>query len=398
MFDFREVGSDRGLAYINQFEDVGAVGLVGYSGGGVSAIQTAKGLQRPVDLLVQIDSYDPLTGNGDEDEVLPGNVKRGINYYQQRNRFNFFRADFDLFDLQGAKSVQGSQNINAEDAFRDRGITHRNIDDNPQLQARIVENVAALVLKDLTFDRQNQLQLTGPAVTPGNTLRLLAGDRPATAVLSQPLAAAASFQTQFQFRLPFAALTDGLSFLLGPSLSLGAATSLRLQLDPLLTPGDISTNSVALLIPGRPPQVLPAVPVEFNSGSSLTAWVNYDAIAQQLDLFLSDGLKQPIQPLLSQPVDLSLLGPNLYAGFRTASGSPSQYSEILSWQLSTAPLVAADVMPAKPLAAFVASSVAVADRQAVPEPGIAAALLSWSGLVWLRGRRRLRDRAERLLQ
>ncbi|MEM8810351.1 MAG: hypothetical protein AAGF01_30415 [Cyanobacteria bacterium P01_G01_bin.38] len=150
VFNFQEVGSPQGTAFLNQFNDAGAVGLIGYSGGGLSAIQTAKNqLPKPIDLLVQIDSYEPLTGRSQEDEVLPANVHTGINYYQRRNRYNFFRSGWDPTDLQGAKTVSGSQNINVEDLFRDRSITHRSIDDDTRLHNRILQDIATYLLPNL---------------------------------------------------------------------------------------------------------------------------------------------------------------------------------------------------------------------------------------------------------
>ena len=152
IFDFQEVGSSQGTAFLNQFDDVGAIGLIGYSAGGLSAIRTAAD-QSPqsVDLLVQIDSYEPLTGRDDEDEILPANVQTGINYYQRRNRYNFFRPGWDPFDLGGARDVSGSENINVEELFSDRSITHRTIDSDPRLHDRIVQDIATYVLPNLTL-------------------------------------------------------------------------------------------------------------------------------------------------------------------------------------------------------------------------------------------------------
>ncbi|MDV3352918.1 hypothetical protein QGP82_29860 [Leptothoe sp. LEGE 181152] len=152
IFNFQEVGSAQGLSFLNQFDDVGAIGLIGYSGGGLSAMRTATGQSpSPIDLLVQIDSYEPLTGRDQEDEVLPPNVQTGINYYQRRNRFNFFRPGWDLFDLGGASNVNGSENINVEELFGDRNITHRTIDDDTRLHDRIVQDIATHVLPNLTL-------------------------------------------------------------------------------------------------------------------------------------------------------------------------------------------------------------------------------------------------------
>lgn len=150
IFDFQEVGSSQGTAFFDQFDDVGAIGLIGYSAGGTSAIRTATNQSpQPVDLLVQIDSYEPPTGRDDEDEILPANVQTGINYYQRRNRYNFFRPGWDPFDLGGARDVSGSQNINVEELFSDRSITHRTIDDDPRLHDRIVQDIATYVLPSL---------------------------------------------------------------------------------------------------------------------------------------------------------------------------------------------------------------------------------------------------------
>ena len=152
IFNFQEVGSSQGAAFINQFDDVGAIGLIGYSAGGTSAIRTANSqAPRPIDLLVQIDSYEPLTGRDIEDEVLPANVEKGINYYQRRNRYNFFAPGWDLLDLGGARNVSGSENIDVENLFSDRSITHRTIDNDPRLHDRIVQDIANYVIPNLMF-------------------------------------------------------------------------------------------------------------------------------------------------------------------------------------------------------------------------------------------------------
>ena len=152
IFNFQEVGSPQGTALLNQFDDIGAIGLIGYSAGGLSAIRTATSqLSQSIDLLVQIDSYEPLTGKDEEDEVLPANVQTGINYYQRRNRYNFFRPGWDLFDLGGAKSVSGSENINVEELFSDRTITHRTVDSDPRLHSRIVQDIATHIIPNLTL-------------------------------------------------------------------------------------------------------------------------------------------------------------------------------------------------------------------------------------------------------
>lgn len=84
-------------------------------------------------------------------ELLPANVQTGINYYQRRNRYNFFAPGWNPMDLGGARNVSGSENINVEDVFSDRTITHRTIDDDPRLYARIMQDLATYVLPNITL-------------------------------------------------------------------------------------------------------------------------------------------------------------------------------------------------------------------------------------------------------
>ena len=145
VFSFSEVGSQQGQAFLSQFSTLGSLAVIGYSGGGLSAIRLAGSqAPRPVDLVVQIDSYVPLTNTSPENKALPNNVLRGINYYQIENRLNPFRPGFDLLDLQGTQNIQGAENINAEVLFNDRNLTHRNIESYAPLQDRILQDTIGL--------------------------------------------------------------------------------------------------------------------------------------------------------------------------------------------------------------------------------------------------------------
>lgn len=77
--------------------------LVGHSWGADTAIEVADDYLNPMGLtvhrLVQIDS------KGVGDEVKPGNVTTGLNIWQQAT---------GLFEIQGAKNVKGSTNVQAE--------------------------------------------------------------------------------------------------------------------------------------------------------------------------------------------------------------------------------------------------------------------------------------------
>ncbi len=108
--------------------------LIGYSFGGASVIGLADDYLRPnnfsVDLTVQIDSVDQPT---QRDDVLPPNVRQGVNYFQIAT---------GTFESQGERNVRGAANINVEELFNDRTIDHSNIDDDMRLHNRIVNDVA----------------------------------------------------------------------------------------------------------------------------------------------------------------------------------------------------------------------------------------------------------------
>ena len=114
--------------FINGFDDVCCIVLIGHSLGGDSVIELAADFLAPrrVGLTIQIESI------GVGDEVLPANVNRGINYYQ---------VSTGLLEPQGAMNVVGAANINVEVLFDDTSITHTSIDDDPRLHERILEDI-----------------------------------------------------------------------------------------------------------------------------------------------------------------------------------------------------------------------------------------------------------------
>ena len=88
--------------------------VVGHSFGADTAIEIAQELERNsvcVDLLIQIDSV------GIGDEVLPANVKRGVNLFVAGK-------ESWLSQAQGTEHVEGSENIAIY------GSTHTDIDEN----------------------------------------------------------------------------------------------------------------------------------------------------------------------------------------------------------------------------------------------------------------------------
>lgn len=107
--------------------------LIGHSFGGDAVIEFANNYLNPsgiqVDLSVQIDSV------GLFDDVLPGNVREGLNYFQIPTSFN---------EPGGEQNVQGAANFNAETLFNinPNALTHTNIDSYIDLRELIAGKVA----------------------------------------------------------------------------------------------------------------------------------------------------------------------------------------------------------------------------------------------------------------
>ncbi len=357
VFNFREVGSQQALAFVNQFDRVAALGAVGYSAGGLSAIRLVNGLApAAVNLLVQIDSFDPLTGSSREDEILPANGVKGINYFQVANRFNPFQPGFDPFDLQGATVVQGSEPINVESLLGDRGITHRTIVNDPRVQGQILQDIETYVLQDLKFDRQGQISLTGGAQLRNNILSLVPGGDGAagTALIAEEFAIAAdfSFQTRFEFRLP--PTGAGFSFWLRPEPLPGQAlSSLAITFEPFtLQTQSTGQGAIALLTPSFSQIPLIQAPLiqapliqasliqantglDLASGNPLTAWIDYNGSTDQLSVFLADTLTQPTAPLLTYGLTLpDIVGSRAFAGFQTTTSAGEGQADLLTWDFT----------------------------------------------------------------
>lgn len=125
--------------------------LIGHSFGGNSALQLASDFLKPVgvavDLTIQIDPVKNFYSGAND--VLPTNVDVGLNYYQISTGF---------FEPQGEDVVQGATNINVEELFIDRSITHTSIDNDPRLHARIRQNILAnLNPQDADYDRDGDV-------------------------------------------------------------------------------------------------------------------------------------------------------------------------------------------------------------------------------------------------
>jgi len=78
-------------------------------------------------------------------------------------------------------------------------------------------------------------------------------------------------------------------------------------------------------------------PYVFDSGVLLTAWVDYNGVADLLEVRLSDTNIRPDDPLLSHTVDLvaTLGSTNAFVGFTSGTGAAGADHDILAWQFNS---------------------------------------------------------------
>lgn len=135
------------LNYIKGFNDIGFLGLIGYSLGGDTAIEVAKELAPTgVDLLVTIDPFGLPSP-----DTKPSNVTAGFNYLQNCENLDIIGGfvcnspgQIKRGETLAGKQVNGSKNINVEEIFQDRSITHggsKGIDKDSRVHNLIVENI-----------------------------------------------------------------------------------------------------------------------------------------------------------------------------------------------------------------------------------------------------------------
>ena len=74
-----------------------------------------------------------------------------------------------------------------------------------------------------------------------------------------------------------------------------------------------------------------------ESGKPIQAWIEYDGAAKLVNVTIAPmGLGKPIQPLISDRVDLStVVKDSMYAGFSSSTGKNASSHYILGWSFST---------------------------------------------------------------
>jgi hypothetical protein len=135
---------------------------------GAESVRALSSLLNPqnVALAILIDAVLPF---GDE---LPGNVNKGINYFQIGGLGDFLRTG-ELGDfISGDDNVGPSDrvlNFNVEELFDDRRITHTSIDDFARLHERIVADIDVLFSSSYDYasyrpQRDQAWQIAEPSI------------------------------------------------------------------------------------------------------------------------------------------------------------------------------------------------------------------------------------------
>jgi glucose/arabinose dehydrogenase len=236
------------------------------------------------------------------------------------------------------------------------------------------------VLANTTFNINNfgqaqALWVNGDASFAGNSL-LLTADKTFQQSSGYYLApmqidGAVSFQTKFQFRLGGTSGTfgsDGFTFVfqnadagatalgaIGGNVGYGGIDrSFAIKFDTFQNAGiDRSDNSIALIQNGQIANAIATTvaPFDLNSGELLTAWVEYDGLSNQMNVFLGNSDTKPGVAVLSANIDIAaLLGKQAYVGFTAGSGSLASKQEILTWDFTSSSVRANDAPPTSQLA------------------------------------------------
>ncbi len=162
-----------------------------------------------------------------------------------------------------------------------------------------------------------------------------------------------SFRTSFEFQITGGQGTagaDGLTFVLqntlagsgflgdsGGALGYGGtgAGSLAIEFDTFANSNDVDDNSISILRDGNTamPLATVAAPVDLNSGDPVFVWIDYDAVTDNLAIYVAATAAQPGSPLLASTIDLATLisGGQAYFGFTAATGGVVNRHAVNSW-------------------------------------------------------------------
>jgi glucose/arabinose dehydrogenase len=215
-----------------------------------------------------------------------------------------------------------------------------------------------LVLPNYTsFPNANGLKLNGNASITSNTLQLTpqAIDQVGSAYYTTaiPINRDTSFQSQFQFKTTGATTgADGLAFIVqnaaagasalgayGQNLGYGGVlSSMAVEFDTFKNgTTDIDGNHISILTNGNTatPVSTKSSGIDFNSGSIVNIWIDYNGDSDQLVVYQATTTVKPSTPFMAVTLDLpSLVGTQAYFGFGAGTGGSINAHQIVNWKLS----------------------------------------------------------------
>ncbi|APR87597.1 PE-PGRS family protein [Minicystis rosea] len=166
-----------------------------------------------------------------------------------------------------------------------------------------------------------------------------------------PFPAGTSFHAFFRFRSgPSSGGADGLVFVIqsnnnnalganGGDLGYGGiGQSVGIEFDTYQNGWDPSANHVALLFDGDTHNhVASAAPPFTIAGNQTTyAWIDYDGVAKQIQVFVAQSATKPAMPVLSAAADIKAhLGTQAWVGFTGSTGGTTNSQDVYELEFST---------------------------------------------------------------
>jgi glucose/arabinose dehydrogenase len=297
--------------------------------------------------------------------TVDASAKAGSDYTAVSGRLNFASGDTSksiIIPILNDTIAEGNENFN---------LTIDNPIGNVTLLAprtatiNILDDEAPTPLFAFNdFSKVDDLVLNGNASQQGTNLQLTPNQKAqaGTAFLKRPITidTNTTFSTKFQFQLAGGTEgADGFTFVLqndannvksigGPAGGLGylgIGKSVALEFDTSQGPLDSGNNQISLLRDGNVDQAITAVnaPFDLNSGKPLTAWIEYDGVTNNLQVFLSDTNTRPSTAALFSNIDLeTVVGNQAFLGFSAGTGGASNTQSIQNWSfISNSSLLAA---------------------------------------------------------
>ncbi|PSF36651.1 crotonobetainyl-CoA--carnitine CoA-transferase [Aphanothece hegewaldii CCALA 016] len=282
--------------------------------------------------------------------------EEGLQLLQQMSQL--INADLAAsLDLTGSAILDGDWELE---------VTTGNIETSIAFEAQITYNsVLDLSFNYSNFASTNGLTLNGNAATVRKVLQITPAstDQVGSVFYNNALTVDGdtSFQTHFQFSLKRGQKTKGAHgfvFMLqnsqsnvnalgkyGSYLGYGSysttkpviSKSLAVEFDTYKNLWDNNGNHVAILRDGNVKTALAQGNPSFdlNSGNPINAWIDYDAITDQLRVFLSETTIKPIIPLISYTTDLSsIVGSKAYVGFSAGTRKRFNAQNIENWEFN----------------------------------------------------------------